>query len=72
MIAGGVDFAILPTEDACRFQKNILRMILVAEETYGALAEYYATVLGQPTVILCDRGTLDASACREASQRLIG
>lgn len=44
------------------FQKHLLKTMLEVEETFFALARSN-TELGQNTIILCDRGAMDPSAC---------
>lgn len=48
------------------FQFNLLKTILQLEKTYEDLAQFSK----QNCIILCDRGTMDASACEWQSNRV--
>ncbi len=68
--SGGVNFAELSEEQAYQFQKDLLSVMLHMEQTYFNLAASEAKK-GRKTVVLCDRGAMDASACMSVIDRLM-
>ncbi|XP_023331703.1 TRPL translocation defect protein 14 isoform X2 [Eurytemora carolleeae] len=58
LLAGGVNFAELPQYAATEFQENLLRTMIQIENSFFALAE----ASERNCLIICDRGTMDASA----------
>eukprot|EP00095_Tigriopus_kingsejongensis_P004401 maker-scaffold93_size381549-snap-gene-2.22 protein:Tk04401 transcript:maker-scaffold93_size381549-snap-gene-2.22-mRNA-1 annotation:"hypothetical protein EAI_01984" len=59
LLSGGVNFAELTPEAAERFQENLLKTMLQMENTYFDLAN---AVENRNVLVICDRGTMDASA----------
>ena len=57
--SGGVDFAQTTAEQAFGFQCNVLKTILQLEETFFEMADQDQG----DVLIICDRGTMDPSAC---------
>ncbi|CAG5122668.1 unnamed protein product, partial [Candidula unifasciata] len=55
---GGVRFADLNREQAFKFQEDIIRTMMVVEETFHRLAAGRK----QDTLLICDRGVMDGSA----------
>lgn len=62
VFSGGVTFSDLTAPQAFQFQMDILLVMLRIENTFFNLAESEAEH-GQNCIVLCDRGTMDASAC---------
>lgn len=60
LLAGGVNFAELSDNAAERFQENLLKTMIQMENTYFDLAN--AAVENRNVLVICDRGTMDASA----------
>lgn len=58
LLGGGVRFLDLSENQAEKFQENLLKTMMAMEETYFALAESS----DRNTLVICDRGTMDASA----------
>ncbi|XP_022238480.1 TRPL translocation defect protein 14-like [Limulus polyphemus] len=58
LFSGGVRFPDLTAEEAIRFQHDLLRVMMALEECYFSLAESCK----QNCLVICDRGTMDASA----------
>ncbi|PJF18849.1 hypothetical protein PSACC_01398 [Paramicrosporidium saccamoebae] len=61
LLSGGVDFSVLEPADGVSFQENLLRSMLTVERTFLDLAEA-SLRQGQHVMVVCDRGTMDASA----------
>lgn len=59
LLAGGVNFADLTEEMAVKFQENLLSTMMQIENTFFELAD---GIEDRNVLIICDRGTLDASA----------
>lgn len=58
LLGGGVNFADLPQYAAIEFQENLLRTMIQIENSFFALAE----ASERNCLVICDRGTMDASA----------
>jgi len=58
LLGGGVNFADLPEWAQNEFQENLLRTMIQIENSFFALAE----ASERNCLIICDRGTMDASA----------
>lgn len=58
LLAGGVNFADLPEYAQIEFQENLLHTMIKIENTFFALAE----ASERNCLVICDRGTMDASA----------
>merc|ERR1712038_176176 len=58
LLGGGVNFAELPEYAQIEFQENLLRTMIQIENSFFALAE----ASERNCLIICDRGTMDASA----------
>eukprot|EP00744_Colponema_vietnamica_P007003 GILI01010116.1.p1 GENE.GILI01010116.1~~GILI01010116.1.p1 ORF type:complete len:567 (+),score=93.71 GILI01010116.1:105-1703(+) len=58
MIVGGLEFSNMTREKRVNQQKVILQTIMMLEDSFYELAKGSQ----QPSIILCDRGTLDGSA----------
>lgn len=58
LLSGGIKFAELNSEQALEFQNSLLRTMLSIERTFFQLAQS----LQQNCMVICDRGTMDASA----------
>jgi len=54
-----VNFKILFSSTAYKFQENLLKTMLQIENTFFSLGESCA----RNCLIICDRGAMDASAC---------
>ena len=54
-----VNFKILFSSTAYKFQENLLKTMLQIENTFFALGESCT----RNCLIICDRGAMDASAC---------
>jgi len=59
LLGGGVNFAELTSEAAERFQENLLHTMLKIEDVFFDLA---AATEDRNVLVICDRGTMDASA----------
>ncbi|BFZ18641.1 hypothetical protein BsWGS_21680 [Bradybaena similaris] len=57
-LGGGVRFADLTREQAFKFQEDIIRTMMVVEESFHRLAAGRK----QDTLLICDRGVMDGSA----------
>ena len=57
-ISGGVRFPDLTTEEADRFQENLIKVMIATETTFFDLAESSKT----NCLVICDRGVMDATA----------
>ncbi|TRY71688.1 hypothetical protein TCAL_03417 [Tigriopus californicus] len=70
LISGGVNFADLSPEAAEKFQENLLKTMIQMEDTYFDLAN---AVADRNVLVICDRGTMDASAfiSREQWERIL-
>ena len=55
-------FSELSEEQGYQFQKDLLLAMLRIEETFFNLARSEAAK-GRKTIVICDRGAMDASAC---------
>eukprot|EP00095_Tigriopus_kingsejongensis_P003872 maker-scaffold387_size188669-snap-gene-0.14 protein:Tk03872 transcript:maker-scaffold387_size188669-snap-gene-0.14-mRNA-1 annotation:"hypothetical protein EAI_01984" len=58
LMSGGIAFGELNTEQVMDFQENLIRTMLALEDTYFSMAQKS----GQNCLVICDRGTMDASA----------
>lgn len=58
LLGGGVNFGDLPNYAAIEFQENLLRTMIQIENTFFSLAE----ASDRNCLVICDRGTMDASA----------
>jgi len=58
LLGGGVNFAELPEYAQIEFQENLLRTMIQIENSFFALAE----ASERNCLVICDRGTMDASA----------
>ncbi|CAL1545530.1 unnamed protein product, partial [Lymnaea stagnalis] len=57
-LSGGVQFHELNQKQAFKFQENIIRTMMVIEETFHHLAE----ARHRDVLLICDRGVMDGSA----------
>ncbi|XP_076039530.1 TRPL translocation defect 14 isoform X2 [Oratosquilla oratoria] len=64
LLSGGIKFADLTQEEAVQFQENLLKSMMQIESTYFRLAE----TSSKNCLVICDRGTMDASAFIHPSQ----
>ena len=62
LLGSGVIFDKLTQEEANDFQKSLLHVMMQIESTFFSLAESHAE-RGVKTIVICDRGTMDPSAC---------
>jgi len=60
LLSGGVNFAELDDEAAERFQENLLKTMIQIENSFFDLAN--AACEDRNTLVICDRGAMDASA----------
>lgn len=60
LVNGGVSWAKLTPEQAFHFQKNVIKTMMLMEDSYMELAQQQTD--GKPTILLCDRGVMDCSA----------
>lgn len=58
LMSGGIAFGELNEEQVMDFQENLIRAMLALEDTYFSMAQKS----GQNCLVICDRGTMDASA----------
>ncbi|OQV16316.1 TRPL protein [Hypsibius exemplaris] len=61
LLSGGVRFSELGADDCLLFQENLLKTMMQIEQTYMSLA----ATCPRNVLIICDRGTMDASAYLE-------
>lgn len=59
LLGGGVNFAELSPEAAEKFQENLLKTMIQIENTFFDLA---TATEDRNVLVICDRGTMDASA----------
>lgn len=59
--SGGLKFDTLDAEAIYRFQGNLLECMLKIEETFMDLARSDPS---KKIIIICDRGCMDATACK--------
>ena len=59
LLSGGVNFAELSIEAAEKFQANLLKTMMQIENSFFDLA---SASFSQNCLVICDRGTMDASA----------
>lgn len=59
LLSGGVNFAELSIQAADKFQANLLKTMMQIENSFFDLA---SSSLSQNCLVICDRGTMDASA----------
>jgi len=59
LLSGGVNFAELSVQAAQKFQANLLKTMMQIENSFFDLA---SSSLSQNCLVICDRGTMDASA----------
>lgn len=64
LMGGGVKFTDLDEDETYRFQENLLKTMMQIENTFFDLAASSS----QNALVICDRGTMDASAYLKASQ----
>jgi len=64
LLGGGVKWADLTEAEAFAFQENLIRTMLQIESTYFELAASSQ----QDTLVVCDRGVMDASAYMQPGQ----
>ena len=64
LLSGGVNFNELTPHQTQQFQEDLLKTILQIENTYFNLA----TESNQNCLVICDRGTMDASAYISSEQ----
>jgi len=69
LLGGGVNFAELPDWAQIKFQENLLKTMMQIENSFFELAE----ASERNCLIICDRGTMDASAfvAREDWEKLL-
>src|SRR4051794_21237538 len=69
LLRNGFSLAGLGDSELLRFQQTTIRLVMALEEGFQELAR----ISGQPSVLLCDRGTMDPAAyCKpEAWQALL-
>jgi predicted ATPase len=61
LLKSGVKFSDLTEQQAFEFQRDLLRVMINIEETFFNLANSESE-MGHNCIVLCDRGTMDASA----------
>jgi len=66
LMSGGIAFGELNEEQVMDFQENLVKTMLCLEDTYFSMAEKITT--GQNALVICDRGTMDASAFISAQE----
>lgn len=59
-LSGGVQFSDLCQEEAAKFQENLLKTMIQIENTFFDLA----ATCQKNCLVICDRGVMDASACK--------
>ena len=64
LLSGGVNFTELTPSQTQKFQENLLKTIIQIEDTYFDLA----SESNRNCLVICDRGTMDASAYISADQ----
>lgn len=69
LLSGGIKFSDLSTEEAYKFQENLLKTMIQIENTFFELGESCQ----RDCLIICDRGAMDASAfiSREKWERMM-
>ncbi|XP_022835819.1 TRPL translocation defect protein 14-like [Spodoptera litura] len=60
LLSGGIKFADLSADEAMKFQENLLRTMIQIENTFFELGR----TCQRDCLIICDRGAMDASACK--------
>ena len=63
LLGSGVVFDKLSAKEANEFQRHLLNVLMQIESTYFKLAKLHAD-RGLKTIVICDRGTMDPSACK--------
>ena len=58
LMSGGIAFCELNQEQVEDFQENLVRTMIALEDTYFSMAQK----TGVNSLVICDRGTMDASA----------
>ncbi|KAK4292007.1 hypothetical protein Pmani_035198 [Petrolisthes manimaculis] len=58
LLSGGIKFADLSEDEAMTFQENLLKAMMQIEKTFFSLADG----CHKNCLVICDRGTMDASA----------
>ncbi|XP_055619555.1 TRPL translocation defect protein 14 isoform X3 [Toxorhynchites rutilus septentrionalis] len=58
LLSGGIKFSDLTTDEAYKFQENLLRTMIQIEDTFFELGKSCV----RNCLIICDRGVMDASA----------
>ncbi|CAL8084431.1 unnamed protein product [Orchesella dallaii] len=58
LLGGGIKFSELSEDEAFRFQEELLRTMMQIESVFFRMAE----AIDKDVLIICDRGTMDASA----------
>merc|ERR1711963_84189 len=66
LMSGGIAFGELNEEQVMDFQENLVKTMLCLEDTYFSMAEKITS--GQNALVICDRGTMDASAFISAEE----
>jgi len=66
LMSGGIAFGELNQEQVMDFQENLVKTMLCLEDTYFSMAEKITS--GQNALVICDRGTMDASAFISAEE----
>ena len=64
LLSGGVNFTELTPSQTQKFQENLLKTIIQIEDTYFDLA----SESNRNCLVICDRGTMDASAYISSEQ----
>ncbi len=68
LLRGGVNFAEMSANQQADFQENLVKTMRQIEKTFFDMAALEAKEKGRRTLVLCDRGLLDASAYVDASE----
>jgi hypothetical protein len=58
LLGGGIKFSELSDEQGMTFQEELLRTMMQIENTFFQIADY----IDRDVLVICDRGTMDASA----------
>lgn len=58
VLAGGAQIHAVPPAQVANFQAQLLGIILALEDGFHAIAQ----AIGRPSILLCDRGTMDGAA----------
>nr|XP_032513456.1 TRPL translocation defect protein 14 [Danaus plexippus plexippus] len=60
LLSGGIKFVDLSPDEAMKFQENLLKTMIQIENTFFELGR----TCQRNCLIICDRGAMDASACK--------